>query len=59
MARGEPDDVEAHVRAKIDRLNQGGGYMPGVSNTVPDYVRFENYQRMIETVMSYPDEPWE
>jgi len=57
MARGQPDDVECHVRDKIDRLNATGGYMPGVSNTVPPYVKFENYIRMIETVHRYPDEP--
>ncbi len=54
MARGTADAVEAHVRDKIDRLNVGGGYMPGVSNTVPDYVKIENYIRMIETINSYP-----
>ncbi len=59
MARGTPDAVEAHVRSKIDRLNAGGGYMPGVSNTVPDYVNFDNYIRMIETVHSYPNEACE
>jgi uroporphyrinogen decarboxylase len=59
MARGTADEVEAHVRDKIDRLNVGGGYMPGVSNTVPDYVKLENYIRMIETINSYPLEPIE
>ena len=53
LARGTPEQVERHVRERIDRLNVGGAYMPGVSNTVPDYVRFENYIRMIETVYSY------
>ena len=57
MARGTPDRVEQHVREKIDRLNATGGYMPGVSNTVPDYVDHANYLRMIETVYSYPDAP--
>lgn len=57
MSRGEPDAVEAHVRERIDRLNVGGGYIVGVSNTVPHYVRFENYQRMIATVAGYPDVP--
>ncbi len=56
MARGEPDQVEAHVRQEIDQLNADGGYMPGVSNTVPDYVKTENYLRMIRTIQSYPDE---
>lgn len=56
MARGEPEQVEQHVRDKIDRLNSEGRYIVGVSNTVPDYVKFENYQRMIETVRAYPNE---
>lgn len=57
MARGSADQVERHVREKLDRLNATGGYMPGVSNTVPPYVDHANYLRMIETVYSYPDEP--
>ena len=56
MARGSQAAVTAHVRDRIDTLNVRGGYMPGVSNTVPPYVRFENYVRMIETVHGYPDE---
>ena len=55
MCRGTAEQVEAHVREKIERLNVGGGYMPGVSNTVPFYVSTENYLRMIETVYSYKD----
>jgi uroporphyrinogen decarboxylase len=53
MATGSPEDVAAHVREKIDRLNQGGGYIVGVSNTVPHYVRLENYLTMIQTVYGY------
>ncbi len=56
MGRGTADQVEAHVRDRIDTVGAGGGYMPGVSNTVPYYVKTENYVRMIETVHSYPDE---
>lgn len=57
MARGTPEKVEAHVRDRIDTLNRDGGYIVGVSNTVPDYVQYDNYRCMIETAMSYPDEP--
>ena len=53
MRRGTEQLVVAHVWERIERLNVGGGYMVGVSNTVPHYVRFENYVRMIETVYSY------
>ncbi len=59
MARGTPEQVRAHVRETIDRLNIGGGYMPGVSNTVPHYVRLDNYLTMIETIREYPLEPME
>mgnify|MGYP001190399390 CR=1 FL=1 len=59
MSRGGVDEVEAHVRERLDRLMLGGpykgGYMPGVSNTVPYYVSFDNYCRMIEVVHSMPD----
>jgi uroporphyrinogen decarboxylase len=56
MCRGTAAEVERQVRDKIDRLNVGGGYMVGVSNTVPDYVNFDNYVRMIETVYSYSED---
>jgi len=55
MGRGTPDEVEAHVRDRVETVGAGGGFMPGVSNTVPYYVKIENYRRMIETVHSYPD----
>ncbi|MHB1156780.1 MAG: uroporphyrinogen decarboxylase family protein [Phycisphaerales bacterium] len=53
MSRGSPDQVRAYVRNKIDTLNVGGGYMPGVSNTVPYYVNLDNYITMIQTVYEY------
>ena len=56
MARGTEEQVEKLVRETVARLNVGGGYMPGVSNTVPYYVKFENYRRMIETVHSIRQE---
>ena len=55
MGRGTPEQVEAEVRRKVETIGANGGYMPGVSNTVPYYVKFENYKRMIETVHSYRD----
>lgn len=53
MSRGTPDQVEKLVREKIETLGVNGGYMPGVSNTVPYYVNYDNYIRMIETIHSY------
>ncbi len=56
LGRGTLDQAEAETRKKIEELGAQGGYMPGVSNTVPDYVKIENYARMIETIHSYPDD---
>lgn len=53
MARGSIEAVERHVRERVQTLNVGGGYMPGVSNTVPYYVNRANWVRMIETVYSF------
>lgn len=58
MSRGSTGQVEAHVRDRIERLHFGrdpdspypGGYMVGVSNTVPYYVNHEHYVRMLEIV---------
>ena len=51
---GRPTETAAD---HIAFFRAAGGYMPGVSNTVPDFVSLSNYVRMIETVYSYPDEP--
>lgn len=53
MSRGTPEQVETLVRQKIETLGANGGYMPGISNTVPYYVNYDNYMRMIETNYSY------
>jgi uroporphyrinogen decarboxylase len=55
LARGDGEHVETEVRRKVETIGAGGGYMPGVSNTVPHYVRYANYKRMIETVYSLGD----
>lgn len=52
MARGTAAEVAAQVRERVARLNAAGGYMPGVSNTVPSYVRAENYARMRAEVLA-------
>jgi len=50
IARGTVEQVAVHVRERLALLNTEGGYMPGISNTVPAYVNFDNYRCMIETV---------
>lgn len=53
LSRGTPAEIDEMVRLRIDQLGYNGGFMPGVSNTVPGYVNVINYKAMIEAVFKY------
>lgn len=48
LSRGTPAEVRALVRDRITKLGYDGGYCVGSSNTIPYYVKVENYKAMIE-----------
>ncbi len=47
LTRGTMEEVEQEVKKKIRELAPGGGYGLAASNSVPDYVKPENYRAMI------------
>jgi uroporphyrinogen decarboxylase len=53
LAFGTPEEVRADVRAHIDRLATGGGYIVGSSHSVTDAIPPENYRAMIEATWEY------
>ena len=53
LTRGSPEEVEALVKQRIRELAPGGGYGVAASNSVPDYVKPENYRAMVESVKRY------
>ncbi|MBC7288232.1 MAG: nucleoside 2-deoxyribosyltransferase [Armatimonadetes bacterium] len=53
LARGTPEEIEALVRDRIEKLAPGGGYCVGSSNTVPDYVPLQNYVAMLNATFKY------
>jgi uroporphyrinogen decarboxylase len=53
LTLGNPDEVVAEVKERIRELAPGGGYCLGASNSVPEYVRFENYMAMRETALRH------
>lgn len=57
LTLGTPADVEEEVKMRIRTLAPGGGYCCGASNSVPEYVPFDNYIAMIETVKKYGKYP--
>ena len=53
LSRGTPEDVEAEVARLITGLAPGGGYILSAGNSVPEYVPWENYKRLLEAGHRY------
>jgi uroporphyrinogen decarboxylase len=59
LCLGTPADVAEEVKLRLRTVAPGGGYCCGSSNSIPEYVPFENYMAMIETIQQcgkYPIE---
>ncbi|MDY0082300.1 MAG: uroporphyrinogen decarboxylase family protein [Ignavibacteriaceae bacterium] len=52
LSRGTEEDVSKEVLSIIEKLGRNGGYCIGSGNSIPEYVKFENYLAMINTVKS-------
>jgi len=57
LTRGTPEDVELQVKKKIKELAPGGGWGLAASNSVPDYVKPENYRAMVTAAKKYGKYP--
>ncbi|MBD3306855.1 hypothetical protein GF339_10535 [candidate division KSB3 bacterium] len=53
LTLGTPDDVRAEVYERIRTIGPGGGYMVSSSNSVPEYVPFENMQAMFDATLEF------
>lgn len=47
LARGTPEEVREVVRKNIEAAAAGGGYCVGSGNSIPEYVKLENYRAML------------
>jgi uroporphyrinogen decarboxylase len=52
LARATPEAIRTEVLRLIDQVGSDGGYCVGSGNTVPNYVKLENYRAMLETTWS-------
>jgi uroporphyrinogen decarboxylase len=50
LCLGTPDDVIEEVKLRLRTVAPGGGYCCGSSNSIPEYVPFDNYLAMIQTI---------
>ncbi len=57
LTRGSVEDVEEMVKKRIKELAPGGGYGLAASNSVPDYVKPQNYKAMVEAAKKYGKYP--
>lgn len=57
LSRGTPEEVREITRKTIQDIAPGGGYALGSGNSVPNWARFENYQAMRETALTYGTYP--
>ncbi|NWF50822.1 MAG: nucleoside 2-deoxyribosyltransferase [Ignavibacteriaceae bacterium] len=53
LARGTPEEVKKSVLKNIELVGMNGGYCVGSSNSIPEYINFENYITMIRTVKEF------
>ncbi len=58
LARGTTEEVEELTLSVLKRAAPEGGYVAGSSNTVPFYVKYENFLKMNETVRKYGTYPF-
>lgn len=53
LTLGTPQEVEEEVKLRLRTIAPGGGYCCGASNSVPEYVPYDNYLAMIDTVKKH------
>jgi uroporphyrinogen decarboxylase len=53
LCLGTPSDVVEEVKLRIRTIAPGGGYCCGSSNSIPEYVPYENYVAMIQAIQKY------
>jgi len=50
LSRGSTDEIRKNIYKNIEEAGKDGGYCVGSGNSIPEYVKLENYITMIETV---------
>ncbi len=57
LSRGNPDDVSKAVRNLIRTMGPDGGYCISSSNSIPDYVPYDNWLAMRNAAIEYGEYP--
>ena len=57
LTRGTKEQITSEVKRLLKKVAVNGGYCLGSGNTIADYIPFENYLTMIETVHKFGNYP--
>ena len=57
LTRGTKEEVIKEVKKRIKEIGPGGGYCIGSSNSIPEWMNYDNYIAMIEAVLRYGNYP--
>ena len=57
LTRGTPAEVAAECQQRILELGPGGGYSLASSNSIPEYVPYENFVALLDAVHEYGQYP--
>ncbi len=50
LSRGTVDEVKKQIILNIEKVGMNGGYCIGSGNSIPEYVKYENYIAMLEII---------
>jgi methylmalonyl-CoA mutase cobalamin-binding domain/chain len=53
LAHGTPEDVDKDVKAHMEALKPGGGYICGSSHSIVNYIPHENFISMLNAIHRY------
>ncbi len=53
LSRGIEEEIRIKVKSNIEKAGYNGGYCVGSGNSIPDYVKFENYVAMLEAAREF------
>ena len=53
LTGGTPEETEAEVKDRIEKVGKGGGYMISSANSITDYCKVENVRAMARAVKRY------
>jgi uroporphyrinogen decarboxylase len=53
LARGTTEEIRQRVKSNIEKVSYNGGYCVGSGNSIPEYVKFENYLELLEAAKEF------